>query len=73
MIEHNKLLEAQLEEFRSPAWVDGRARELGMTYDIKKRRVLFETVSKKPETKQSLFASVGDFLGRLYENLVKQR
>jgi hypothetical protein len=67
LIEDNKRLLAELEQYRSVGWVDSRVRNnFGMTYDIKNRVILLENpkakISKK--TNPQMFASV---LGFFYD------
>jgi hypothetical protein len=43
LIEDNKRLQAELEQYRSVGWIDSRVRtDYGMTYDIKNRVILLE-------------------------------
>jgi len=60
MIEKNKLLKAELEKYRSISWIDGCAREYGLTYEVKERLVLFERSGKKPERNRNLIAGMAD-------------
>jgi cell division protein FtsB len=43
LIEDNKRLQAELEQYRSVGWIDSRVRtDYGMTYDIKNRMIFME-------------------------------
>lgn len=64
MAEQNRRMTADLEHYRSVAWVDPIVRtRLGMTYDIKNRIVLFDNkITKPPRASKGLYASLTDNL-----------
>jgi cell division protein FtsB len=72
--EQNKFMKAELEKYRSLAWIEPKARlEFGMTHDIKNRIVLFDQTTGKPAKNQSLFAGVLDFMKQVIETLLKNK
>ncbi len=71
LIDHNKLLHVKLEKHRSIAWIDSCVRQnYKMTYDVKKRIVLFDKPALKPGVNQSLMAGLGNFFVRTYRSLI---
>ena len=71
-IENNKLMQAKLEKYRSIAWIDQQVRKnFGMTYNVKRRIVLFDVPSGQTDTDRGLFASLSDFIVKVFKSLVK--
>ena len=74
LAEKNKSLLAQLEKYRSIAWIDSKVRSnYKMTYEVKNRLVLFDEPVKKPKPRWSLMADIGGFLGRVFSFLTGNR
>ncbi|MCD6161654.1 MAG: hypothetical protein J7K40_04475 [candidate division Zixibacteria bacterium] len=74
LAEQNRRFYVELEKYRSIAWIDNCVRQnYGMTYDVKKRIVLFDKTTAKQKIDQSLFASVGSFLERVFDSLLGKR
>jgi dynactin complex subunit len=73
-VEQNRFMKAELEKYRSLAWIDPKARlEFGMTHDIKNRIVLFDQAVGKPAKNQSLFAGVLDFMKQVIETIMRNK
>ena len=63
LVENNKHLKAELEKFKSIAYVDSCVRtKYGMTYNVKQRMVLFDSSLKKPKVNRNMFADIYNFL-----------
>ncbi len=72
IIEQHKLLHIELEKYRSIGWIDRCARQnFGMTYDVKKRIVLFDRSKEIRRQNRGLFASLGGFVSGIYKSLIK--
>ena len=72
IIEQHKLLHIELEKYRSIGWIDRCARQnYRMTYNVKKRIVLFDRPNEVQKQNRSLFASMGGFIGRIYRSLIE--
>jgi hypothetical protein len=72
LIEDNKRLKAELEQYRSVGWIDSRVRaDFGMTYDIKNRVILLEnkkTVAPSPAM-PGLYANTLEYLRDIWRFL----
>lgn len=74
MIEKNKQLQAQLEKYRSIAWVDSCVRQkYGMTYNVKERIVLYDLPVSPPAISRSFLAGLGDMLEKTVRMLIGER
>jgi cell division protein FtsL len=69
--ESNKQLKAELEKLHSIAWIDSCARQYGMTYEVKKRLVLFDQPMEKQRQDRSVLVSVADYIVNLGRRLIK--
>jgi cell division protein FtsL len=69
--ESNKQLKADLEKLRSIAWIDSCARQYGMTYEVKKRLVLFDQPTVKHKEDRSMLVSVADYLIKLGRKIIE--
>lgn len=61
LIEDNKRLLAELEQYRSVGWIDSKVRkEFGMTYDVKNQMILFENrkTAKTASVPRGFYAGV---------------
>jgi len=62
IIEQNKHLGAELDRYRSIAWIDSCVRKYGWSYDLKQRLVLYDKASPKSEKGRNLLVSMGDMI-----------
>jgi hypothetical protein len=70
LIEENKRLKVKLESYRSISWIDSCAcRQYGMTYNVKKRVVVFENPIEKKRKDRNLFAGLGNIAGEIVKKL----
>jgi len=70
LIEENKRLEVKLEWYKSISWIDSCAsRQYGMTYDVKKRIVVFENPVGNKRKDRNLFAGLGNIAGEIVKKL----
>jgi len=73
LIEDNKRLLAELEQYRSIGWIDSKARkEFGMTYDIKDQLIMFDnqkTVKTAP-LRRGFYAGVLEMLTDIWHFLL---
>jgi hypothetical protein len=66
LVEENKRLKVKLEFYSSISWIDSCVcRRYGMTYDVKKRIVVFDNPIEKTKNDRSLFAGLGDIAGEI--------
>lgn len=73
LIEDNKRLLAELEQYRSIGWIDSKVRnEFGMTYDIKNQVILLENQKtiKSTSMPRGFYAGVLEMLGDIWDFLV---
>jgi hypothetical protein len=74
MIEKNKQLQAELEKYRSIAWVDSCVRQkYGMTYNVKQRIVLYDLPVAHPAISRSFLAGLGDLLERTARTIIGEQ
>jgi hypothetical protein len=72
LIENNKLLRAELEHYRSIAWIDNCVRSrLHMTHDVGERMMLAEEPIKSPKRNKNMFVSLADMFVRAFETFLK--
>jgi len=63
IIEKNKQLHAELEKYRSIAWVDSCVRQrYGMTYEVKSRIMMHDLPVERPAIPRSFMAGLGDMV-----------
>jgi hypothetical protein len=70
MTEENKRLMAELEKYRSIAWIDSCVRSgSDMTYDIKNRLILYEKsqINIRLRSNKGLYAGVLEFLANVFK------
>ena len=73
LIEDNKRLLAELEQYRSVGWIDSKVRnEYGMTYDIKNQVILLENqkTAKTASIPRGFYAGVLEMLGDIWHFLI---
>lgn len=70
LVEKNKHLKIKLERYKSISWIDSCAcHQYGMTYNVKKRIVLFESPVEKTKIDRSLFAGLSSIAGEIIKKL----
>lgn len=62
IIEQNKHLRAELDKYRSIAWIDSCVRKYGWSYDVKQRLVLYDKPTPKSEQDRNLLVSMADMI-----------
>ncbi|RKX18782.1 MAG: hypothetical protein DRP26_04590 [Candidatus Zixiibacteriota bacterium] len=70
LIEENKRLKVKLERYSSISWIDSCAcYKYGMTYNVKKRIVVFDNPKEETKKDRSLFAGLGNVAGEILKKL----
>jgi len=64
IIEQNKHLRAELDKYRSIAWIDSRVRKYGWSYDVKQRLVLYDKPTLKSKKDRNLLVSMAEMIIR---------
>ena len=73
-IKQNKLLQAELEKYHSISWIDNCVRHnYGMTNNVKLWRVFIDKPAEQHKTDRSLFASITDFISKIFKMLINRK
>lgn len=70
IIEQNKHLRAELDKYRSIAWVDSCVRTQGLTYEVKERLVLFDKPVLKSVPNRNLLVSMADMVTKVFKMVI---